>query len=791
MSRIIPFAECIARPDMEQQRFYLKDHLEGVRNLTHSFFKNQKFHDIEIQLLELAAISHDIGKANWEWQEYIVGRINKGPSHSECGAIFFSYIGYHFLHLHAKWDEYKELWLQMTRDIADHHGELKSLMSNEELEKGSFSKMDMEGIKRWIDEQYPIFADNQIAISVFTLEEWRDGELQEVADDTLFDLNLEKRKQKTSLSMMMDMLQKWRFLTTVLISSDRFDINFVRDERITQADWLEIQRAIVAYCEQGEQKSLDQIRSKAQEDILNQWKKAKAQRYYVLEMPTGYGKTVTSLKLATEIGKERGQSKIIYVAPYLSILEQNAEAIEKATNRLPLQHHSMAILNHHLLDENAQTDNHSTLHMQAWGQDIVCTSFVQWMRAIFPRRAQETIRRAYLNDAIVIIDEPQIIDASVWNLFLVGLESLMKRYNLTIIFCSATMPPFYKQLEEKPTRLSIMSRKEDNRYYIQVVDKQTKESCAHKLIESREQTAIAILNTIKDAIDVYDELSQYNESENYLLHGLMIPIHKSIQINRINQRLQSERVKPIRVVSTQVMEAGVDLSFHYMYRALPIIPSLVQAAGRVNRHNELKIGRIETSHFLRDESDTRYIYSPALRRITDDLLFMKERWYEHETADLVRSFYKKMFTENSYEAVLQDIQKAFFGNWSILSSHDVFKSDEHYRLPVFIPFEWEAHANELPEVFKTLVHEFEFDHSKEIYQVFLEKGRRASWSYEKNKRFMILFNQFVVNVPVKRALQFVPKEDFFHYRVPILEDSTSYDLEKGLKINDDISNVII
>lgn len=791
MSRIVPFDKCVARPDDHNQRFYLKDHLEGVRKKTHSFFQNRNVHEVERELLELAAISHDLGKAHYKWQEYIVGKSSKGPNHSGCGAIFFAYVAYHFLRLHKKWEEYKQLWLQLTRDIADHHGDLKTLAKNEEIEKGSFSKMDIDGIRKWIYELFQILEEKNVSMSETVLEDWQCDEFLELVDDTLFDLYSKNRKEKYSTSRMMDTLQKWRFFTTVFISSDRFEIESVSDKRINKNDWNSIKQKIEEFCQQGSKKSLSSIRSIAQYDILTQWKKMKDRTYYVLEMPTGYGKTVTALKLATEIGKEKGQSKIVYVAPYLSILEQNSEAIEKATKRLPLQHHSMAILNNETLDENLETDNHSTLHMQAWAHNIVCTSFVQWMRAIFPRRAQETIRRSYLNDSIVIIDEPQIIDAGVWNLFLIGLESIAKLYNLTIIFCSATMPPFYEKLEEQPVRLSIKSRKEDDRYYIQMVEEQTKETCANKLIEANEPTAIAILNTIQDAMDVYDELSDYEPTETFLLHGLMTPIHKAIQINKISRRLQAQKDKPIRVISTQIIEAGVDLSFHYMYRALPIIPSLVQAAGRVNRHQELAMGRIESSLFLRNEKDTRYIYSSSLRRLSDELLFQREIWYEHEMDSLVRTFYERMFTENSYEAVLQDIQSAYLGNWTNVSRHDVFKSDEHYRLPLFIPLEWEENYKRIPHGIRSLLNEFKITHPEQIYELFIDKKIRTSWSYEKNKRFTILFNQFVVNIPAEKALKLVTKEEFLHYRVPKLEDSYSYDLKKGLNINDDVSSVVI
>ncbi|PWA13093.1 CRISPR-associated helicase/endonuclease Cas3 [Pueribacillus theae] len=796
MSRLVSLVDCIARPDDGKQRYYLVHHLEGVRCYTHSFFQKENIEETERKLLEFAALSHDIGKAHYDWQAYINGEQKTGPNHSGCGAIFFSYLAYHWLKIRGEWDVYKSLWLQLTRDIADHHGSLKGFIENEDIEKGSFEKMDMLGIQEWIYRLFPIYEEEGVSFNAKDLNDWQCGIFEDLVDDAIYELHLDKRKLSRTPVEMMDIIQRWRTLTTVLISSDRFEIQNIPDKRVENEEWDSIVENIKSYCNQGNQHPLADVRANAQKDILEQWEKVRDCSYFVLEMPTGYGKTVTALKLASEIGKTKKLSKIIYVAPYISILEQNAEAIFEAIKKVPIQHHSMAILNEKTLEENSQTDKHSDLYVQAWANDIVCTSFVQWMKAIFPRRAQETLRRVYLKDAIVIIDEPQIINASVWNLFLVGLQSIAGLCNLTIIFCSATMPPFYEKLKEIPKQLSIGAKEENNRYQIKIVGEQTCFSCAERLSSLTEPSGAAILNTIQDAIDVYEKLPYEENVENYLIHGLMIPMHKSIQLNKINTSISNQRERRtnnrIRVVSTQIIEAGVDLSFHYMYRALPILPSLVQAAGRVNRHRELPIGKIETGIFLRDEKDTRFIYDSSLCRISDELLFQRDEWYEHEMDALVKRFYEQMFTENSYESVLQDIEAAVGGNWEKVSRHDVFKSDDYYRLPLFIPFQWENEKNWISNPFKRLLEEFKIENPKQIYNLFLDKKTRLNWSYAQNKRFNLLFNQFVLNVPVEKALKLAENEDFIQYRVPLLEDEYSYSLEKGLKIaGNEVSNSII
>lgn len=796
MSRIIPFSKCIARPSDGHHIYYLQEHLEGVRQLARSFFPDRL--DSESQwLMELAAISHDIAKADAAWQKYIHGITQFGPNHSGSGAIFFSYLAYHLLQKTRKWDVYSNqlLWLCITRDIADHHGVLKGYAKNWDIEKGNFQHMDLDGIQQWLYDLFPIMKNHDIPIEAELLDDWQYDTFDSVTDE-VFDLIYERdREEMMQIDEKMELLQQWRELTSILIAADRIDISPVQDRRFSEQEWKGIDYNISEFCEQGKSHPLAKIRSDAQKSILDQWKEKHHFHFFVLEMPTGYGKTITSLKLASEMAKKEGFSKIVYVAPYLSILEQNADSIEKAIKHTPLQHHSLAIVDEKVVNENVDSDEHSDLAVQSWANQIVCTSFVQWMKAIFPSRAQETLRRIFLRNAVIIIDEPQIMDAAVWNLFLKGLEALSKIYHNKVILCSATMPPFDYGLKKNPARLHVSSEGKKERYQIKVSREEVSASeCAEKLTDLNEPTAAAIVNTIQDSIDLFDAMPETANTEKYLLHGFMIPVHKSIQLKKIQEKMQllqtEDEKKKIRVISTQILEAGVDLSFHYMFRALPILPSLIQAAGRVNRHGEKEIGLIETAKFIRNEKDTRFIYGRDLSRISDDLLFEKEIWYESELGSLVAEFYKRMFQENRYESVLQDIDNAFAGNWELLSRHEVFRNDTFHRLPIFIPYPLQQDSKYIPENIVLLMREFDVDNAEEIYELFSNKSYRRNWSFQKHKRFQILFHQFVVNVPADKALKIVSKDEFLLKRVPMLEDN-SYSMEKGLAVSTENDYLII
>lgn len=803
MSRLISWEDCLARPSEGEKFFYLKDHLVGVRKKTRSFFnkinraKGATEGCTEQWLLELAAICHDLVKAHHDWQRYVRGKSSHRPHHAEGGAILFAYLAYHYLQHKGLWEDDQYLWLLITRDLADHHGTLKGFVQNKDLYTDAFFKMDMEGLANWLCEQFPELGECGVTIDAQSIADWQ-VEYPDIVDEVIDNLYDKQWAEEQSLDELMDRLQQWRMLTTVIMASDRFDIEPVADDRFKLTDWQAVEESIQHFCLSGKAHPLAKIRSQAQESILEQWARNKDHSFYVLEMPTGYGKTITALKLAAAIAQDRQLSKIIYVAPYLSILEQNAEDLEKASGHKPLQHHSMALFLEggqrsnqrkaiqadRLLDENEASDQMSDLSVQSWAERIVCTSFVQWMKAIFPRRAQETLRRIYLQDAVVIIDEPQIMDEVVWNLFLKGVASLSRLYNLTLIFCSATMPPFTYGLTKEPVKLSVCAKGGMNRYQIKLIQPLDAEVCALKFAEVEEPSSVAIVNTIYDASDLFSKLPECSHTARFLLHGLMIPLHKKIQLEKIADAMENQRKgegpKRIQVISTQILEAGVNLSFHYMYRALPILPSLTQAAGRVNRHGEKSRGLVETGIFLRKEQDTRFIYPKNLRRLSDELLFQKEVWLEEEMAPLVTSFYQRMFAENSYQAVLEDIRKASEGNWERLSRHEVFDNKEYYRLPIFVPFDWQEDERFVPEGLRRLLAEFQVTSPWDIYELFRDKRRRQAWSYQERKRFSVLFNQFVLQVPVQKALKLVPKDDFLTCKVPLLEDIASYTSTQGL-----------
>lgn len=762
MSSIKVFKKSKARPS-----FLLTKHLKDVKASIEYYLK---FYNRElVRLAGLAGICHDVGKNHIDWQNYIDDdSITKGPNHSDFGAFIFSYLGFHLLNQTNLWEEYQVEWLWFIRDIADHHGSLKNLSNDYWIKSYYWDKYDLEGMEKFIHELYAEL--RSISINGQELEKWID-EIRGYLEEVRYSLYLEKEDLE-SLELAIE-LQKWRILTTSLIMGDRFNVKNVESTWINKKNNDVYIENIQNFCLKNQNQPLSVVRMKAQEHIMEELERNPDGRFYTLCMPTGYGKTITSLKMASWFIEKQDYKKIVYVAPYLSILEQTSETIKNVMGEKPLEHHSLAILD----ESDEQRTGENQLWMESWAHSIICTSFNQFSKAIFPRRAQDVLRRTFLKDCIVIIDEPQIFSPDIWNLFLCGLEGFSNLLNLKTIFVSATMPPFDYGLSKNPISLKVGPTFKRERYKLYVEkDKKDEVSLSNLLKNNKVKSQAAILNTIEDAYRVHKEL---NIDSSYLLHGLMIPVHKKLIIEKIKNDLKNEK-HPLYLISTQVIEAGVDVSFENVFRALPILPSIVQAAGRVNRHGEGE-GNIMTFPFYRlSEKDTRrFVYPKELIEITDRLIDEKEVFGENELTDLVKEYYNIMFKQNTYEGSLYYLEKAYSGKWEELSKFKPF-SDDYLRLPIFVP--WDPDREDfLDDRFIFLKDKFKVESSNEIYEKYSDYDYISKLSFQDRKQFMILFYHYVLNLPVKHALKVASKEDFLSSKIPKLNDGYAYDKKIGFK----------
>lgn len=325
---------------------------------------------------------------------------------------------------------------------------------------------------------------------------------------------------------------------------------------------------------------------------------------YCLPIPTGGGKTLSSLAYALEYCRLHPETeRIFYISPYISITEQNAKVFRDAigNSKWILEHHSSVIRNEETEGEDYRSDQCSKYEMN-WEEPFICTTFVQFMNTLFSDKSESIRRMHRLINSVVIIDEVQSMPLKCIHTFNYMINFLNAVCNTNIILCTATQPKLDEA--ECPICYSEPKYMVENaagwfrtfeRVKIDVPrmdQKHTIESLGDEIMQKMEKyrSILVVLNTKSAVKRLYDRLKKQNVNVEYLTTNLCAE-HRNDKIESIKITLQKKQ-EPIVVVSTNLIEAGVDISFECVYRSMAGLDSLAQSAGRCNRNGEMECGRI-------------------------------------------------------------------------------------------------------------------------------------------------------------------------------------------------------
>jgi CRISPR-associated endonuclease/helicase Cas3 len=310
---------------------------------------------------------------------------------------------------------------------------------------------------------------------------------------------------------------------------------------------------------------------------------------FSLTVPTGGGKTLSGMAFALEHARVHGKRRVIHVIPYTSIIEQTADVFRGIFGEAVIEHHSNV--------ESApdKETSASRLASENWDAPIVVTTNVQFFESLFASRTSRCRKLHNAIDSIVILDEAQLLPPEFLQPILQILNLLSAHYGVTVVLSTATQPALstreYFDARQNLRGLNNVREiiKDPDALYdaldrvnVHLPDNWnapiTWEALACEI--NKCNSALAIVNTRKDARALWTHLRQ-NDGEVIHLSALMCGAHRSDVIKTIRSRLKSGI--PTRVVSTQLIEAGVDVDFPVVYRALAGLDSIAQAAGRCNR----------------------------------------------------------------------------------------------------------------------------------------------------------------------------------------------------------------
>lgn len=312
---------------------------------------------------------------------------------------------------------------------------------------------------------------------------------------------------------------------------------------------------------------------------------------YRLNLPTGAGKTLTSLRYALHHALKHNKKRIIFTMPLLSIIEQNAGIIHEyiGNEDILLEHHSNVIET----DETGELDKRELL-IESWNVPIIITTMVQLLNTLFAGKTSNIRRMQALCNSIIVIDEVQTVPDKMLSLFNLALNFLAKICNATIILCSATQPCFEKTMYplDKSVKDLITLTKEQETVFKRVrleykgeMDCEELADFAAGILEEN-NSLLLVCNTKNEAAVMFNLLcSKIKDVKAFHISAGMCTAHRKETIKEMQEALENKQQK-ILCVSTQVIEAGVDVSFARVIRLLAGMDNIVQATGRENRNRE-------------------------------------------------------------------------------------------------------------------------------------------------------------------------------------------------------------
>ena len=440
--------------------------------------------------------------------------------------------------------------------------------------------------------------------------------------------------------------------------------------------------------------ALNRLRSEILEHAVEQ--AAQPQGLFTLTVPTGGGKTFTSMAFALEHAKRHGMRRVIYVIPFTSIIEQNAAEFRKAFGELGEQ----AVLEHHSTFDDGKLQNEATkdklrLASENWDAPIVVTTAVQFFESLFADRSSRCRKLHNIAGSVIILDEAQMLPLNLLLPIMQAIKELAQNYRCSIVMCTATQPAvqaengFYRGFENvreiapKPTALFDKLR----RTTVQHIGTQTDADLLAKLGEHPQM--LVIVNNRRHARSLYDQAKHLDGT--FHLTTLMCAKHRSQKLDEIRGRLKNG--EPCRVIATSLIEAGVDVDFPLVMRAEAGLDSVAQAAGRCNREGK----RPSENSFV-------WIFAP------------EEQWKappELATQAAVMRLTADSFSDDllstqavaAYFAELYQLKGSELDNKKILKMHndtgqsldfpfqtiaDKFRMIESHMQPLIIPFDGEA-----------------------------------------------------------------------------------------------------
>ena len=475
-----------------------------------------------------------------------------------------------------------------------------------------------------------------------------------------------------------------RMLFSCLVDADYLDTEEAiqgpqpRGGNESPAQLLEKLRAYVAPWLENPRNALCEKRNQILARCLQGEKDAPG--LYTLTVPTGGGKTMSSLAFALSHAVKHGMERVIYVIPYTSIIDQNAKEFAKVLG-------AENVLEHHSQTELAEDENETPealrkrLACENWDAPVVVTTAVQFFESLYackPSRCRKPHRMA---NSVIIFDEAQTLPLPYLLPCVSAIDELVRHYGSTAVLCTATQPALEKLFANLKPELPMreIAPEPDALYdfFKRVCFRQEGELSLEAIAEQLAQSeqALCIVNTRRRA---YQLARLLPEEGRFHLSTLMTPIHREHALNQIRLRLQQGL--PCRVVSTSLVEAGVDVDFPTVWRELAGLDNILQAAGRCNRE-----GRRSPSESVVHIFSTEGKRPSALNQPISSAMMVLERYPEINTREAIQAYFQDLLCLRGDAALDSKQILESEAKFNFRKTADAFRLIESETVTIYIP----------------------------------------------------------------------------------------------------------
>ena len=777
---------------MSHPEKFLEEHLENVANFSKFSFSSLNFenHELYSEIAFLIGLSHDFAKSTSYFQNYLLkDEKTEFTPHSFLSSIFTYFVVNNYL---------KEKNINFDLNLAiisfivvlHHHGNLRDVHTLDDyFDKKVDSKLVRNQINDLINQEeeslYLFYNNYGIEIKNFL------NSFEEICDDiseNLFDF-----KYETNFDNYFCIL----LFYSVLLDADKMDAS--------QSEFIkrnEIPSIIVDEYKENHSFNLDginKIREEAYIEVNNKIGNLDLNdKIYSINLPTGIGKTLTGLssvlKLKNRIKNELNiNPRIIYSLPFLSVIDQNEQVIRdiftennlNGTNYL-LKHNYLAEMKYVNNDENEEYDiSNSKILIEGWNSEFIITTFIQFFYSLIGNKNSYLRKFHNITNSIILLDEIQSIPYKYWGIINSLLKKLANEYNCWIILMTATQPFIFKSNE-------ILSLVEDVEHYFNQFDRIDYDfklddisltdfsiELLDVILKNNDKDIMVVLNTVRSSMELYNSVKEYLNDSNEIhldengvclvgekinliyLSTNILPFHR---LNKIN--LIKDSNKQNIVITTQLIEAGVDIDMDIVYRDFAPLDSIIQTAGRCNRSGKKNKGIVNVISLVNSNGKmySQYVYQKLLLNTTREVLRSYSKISEKDFNLKASNKYFDLISQRSFDD--EELKSIInFLKFEMIPSKFKLIENSGKRIDVFVCVNDEA--------------EEIFNQYKYIAKNLKGFERKSEFLKIKNK-----FYQYVISVDENK----IGSTNIFNDEICVIcpEDlNLKYSLDTGFIISDD------